>query len=132
MPSLAYSEIVIVETVRFIPQALSVVVIHRMRNVEKVFEELARDIVISAVMRGKLQRDLEHVQAVHCHPARTIGLLEQPTGRQCYIAIEYANVIEAEKASFKDVCALRVLAVHPPGKVHQQFMEHPFQELVVF
>ena len=70
----------------------------------------------------------EHVQAVHRHPARAVGLLEVAAGRQRRAAVEDADVVEAEEAALEDVVALRVLAVHPPGEVEQQLVEDALEE----
>ncbi|MDC4224173.1 MAG: hypothetical protein MPW15_08085 [Candidatus Manganitrophus sp.] len=43
-------------------------------------------------------------------------------------AVEDADVVEAEEAALEDVPALGVLAVHPPGEVEHQLVEHPLQE----
>src|ERR1700728_1001171 len=65
VPALAHSKIVVIEPVCVVPQSCSVVMVDSVRNKQKVFEKLARDIVVCAVMRRKLERDLEHVEAVH-------------------------------------------------------------------
>jgi len=44
-------------------------------------------------------------------------------------AVEYTDVIEAKKSPFKDVVAIDVLSVDPPGEIEQQFMENFFKKL---
>src|SRR5207249_6595514 len=42
-----------------------------------------------------------------------------------------AEVVEAEEAALKDIAALRVLAVHPPGEVEHQLVENALEEFAV-
>ncbi len=51
----------------------------------------------------------------------------QPLG-SALIAIEDADIIEAEKAAFENVGAFRVLAIHPPGEIHQELVKHAFEK----
>ena len=44
---------------------------------------------------------------------------------------EDADVVQSQETALKDVVSLAVLAVHPPGKVEQEFVEHPLQEVTV-
>ena len=85
----------------------------------------------AGVLARELERDREHVQAVHPHPARAVGLLEVAAGRQRRAAVEDADVVEAEEAALEDVLALGVLAVHPPGEVEQQLVEDALEEPAV-
>src|SRR4029077_16513821 len=45
--------------------------------------------------------------------------------------IEYADVIEPEESSLKDVVTFGIFAIHPPGKGDQQFVEDRFQKCAV-
>ena len=46
-------------------------------------------------------------------------------------AVEHADVVQAQESAFENVVAFGVLAVHPPGEIHQQLMEDGFQEFVI-
>ena len=52
-------------------------------------------------------------------------------GGQRLAAVEHADVVQAEEAALKDVHALGVLAVHPPGEVQQQLVEDALQKRAV-
>jgi hypothetical protein len=54
-----------------------------------------------------------------------------PPGGERPRPVEHADIVEAEEAALEDVQALRVLAVHPPGEVQQQFVEDALQEIEV-
>src|SRR5690349_7559714 len=93
-----------------------------------MFEEFAGNVLIRRVERGQVQSDFEHVQAVHGHPTRTVGLFEQPAAGERRAAIENANVIETEEAAFKNVGAFRVFSIDPPGEVHEQLVEDALEK----
>ena len=63
------------------------------------------------------------------HPGGAVGLLDVAAGGQRLAAIEDADVVQAEKAAFENIVALRVLAIHPPGEVHQQLVKRGLQKL---
>ena len=54
-----------------------------------------------------------------------------PAGGQRRAAVEDADVVEAEEPALKDVAALGVFAVHPPGEVQQQLVKDALEELAV-
>src|SRR5438094_2416149 len=45
--------------------------------------------------------------------------------------IEYADVIEPQESSLKDVVTFGIFPIHPPGKGEQQFVEDRFQKSAV-
>ena len=124
-------EHVVVEAVLVVPEAdpLAAEVVHGVRDVDEVLEELARHVLVGRVLAGQLQRDGQHVQRVHGHPARAVGLLDMPAGGQRRRAVEHPDIVEAEEAALEDVLALGVLAVDPPGEVEEQLVEDALQEL---
>src|SRR5579885_2225826 len=93
-----------------------------------MLEELDGDVLVDGIVAGQLERDAEHVQAEHRHPARAVGLLEPATAGQRLGAVKRAQVVEAEHAAFKQVAAFGVLAVDPPGEVQQQLVEGALEE----
>src|SRR5262245_48076691 len=96
-----------------------------------MLEELCRQILVDDIFPGEFQRQGEQVQAVHCHPARSVDLLEASTRRQSVSPVEGPDVVEPQKTSLKKVVALRVLSVHPPGEVKHQLLKYPLQEHAV-
>ncbi len=105
--------------------------VHRVRYIEEVLEELAGDIFVGDVVLGEFERDSHHVEGIGRHPARRVGLIQTPAERQLRSTIERPDVVEPEKTALKDVVAGRILAIDPPGKVHQKFLEDAFEEDVV-
>src|ERR1041385_2694077 len=49
-------------------------------------------------------------------------------GRKRCTTIENTDVIETEKAALKDVHAIGIFAIDPPGEIQQQLLEDPLQE----
>ena len=82
-------------------------------------------------MDGELHCEFHHVLAEERHPGGAVGLLEVAAGGERGAAVEDADVVEAEEASFEDVLAEAVLAVHPPGEVQQELVERPLEEVQV-
>ena len=68
---------------------------------------------------------------VHRHPAGAVGLLDVAAGGQRRAAVEDADIVQAQEAALKDVLALGILAVDPPGEVQQQLVEHALQEFAI-
>ena len=58
-------------------------------------------------------------------------MFERPARRQRRAAIEDANVIETEEAAFKNVGALGIFAIDPPGEVHEQLVEDALEKVVI-
>src|SRR5262252_2210268 len=121
-------EYVVIEAVLVVPEAERV---HRVRDVDEVLPKLASDIFVSIVLARQFQRNAEHVQAVHRHPAGTVGLLEVSARGQRCAPVKDANVVQAEEAALEDVSALRVLAIDPPREVEDQLLEDPGEKLSV-
>src|SRR5258708_3169672 len=96
-----------------------------------MLEELRGNILVRHIVSGKLQGDLEHVQAEHRHPTCAIGLLQRISVRQNAVAIEHANVIKPQETTLEYVVAVLVLPVHPPCEVQKQLVENLLQELNV-
>ncbi len=121
---------VVEEPVFAVPELdfLAADVVHRAADVDEMLEELAGDVFVGAVVAGQFERDRQHIQAVHTHPAGRIRLFDVAAGRQRRAPVENPDVIEAEKPALKDVLALGVFAIHPPGKIQQQFVKNAFQK----
>ena len=94
---------VVVETVFLVPQrdALRCRVVHGLRDVDEMLEKFAGHVFVGRILARKFQRDGQHVQAVHAHPAGAVGLLEMAAGRQRRRAVEDADIVEAEEAALR-------------------------------
>src|SRR4029077_20265103 len=57
-----------------------------------------------------------------------IRLLDVTTGRQWRAAIEHPDVVEPEEATLENILSVGVFAIHPPCKIQQQLMKHPFKK----
>ncbi len=110
---------IVIKTVLFIPerQTLSAVNIDRVRDVYKVLEKFARHIFVGWVLASQLQRDGQHIQAIHPHPTGAVRLLEMSSGGQRLRTVEYPDVVEPQKPALKYVHAIRVLAIYPPREI---------------
>ena len=96
-----------------------------------MLEELAGDVLVDVIVLGELERDAHQIERIHRHPAGAVGLVDVAAGRQLRAAVEHADVVEAEKSALEDVAAHGVLAVHPPGEIEHQLVEHALQEFQV-
>ena len=70
-----------------------------------------------------VQRNSEHIEAVHAHPARAVRLFDVAPGRQRRRAIKDTDIVQTQEAALEDVIALGVFAVDPPVEVQQQLVE---------
>ena len=105
--------------------------LHGVRDVDVVLEELRRQPLVDRVLLGQLERDAHQVQAEHPHPAGGVGLLEHRAARAGLAAVDDRDVVEAEEAALEDVVALAVDLVDPPGEVDQQLVEAALEEIAV-
>ena len=96
-----------------------------------MLEELAGYVLVRRIFLCQFQRNCQHVQAIHAHPARAVRLLEVASGGQGRRTVKDTDVIEPEKPALKDIRAVGIFAVHPPGEVQQQLMKHSFQESAI-
>jgi len=47
---------------------------------------------------------------------------------QVSISVEHPNVVHPQKSTLKNVVAIVIFFIHPPGKIEQQLVEHFFKE----
>ena len=116
---------VIEETVLTIPQLdfLAADVVHGAADIDEMFEEFAGHVFVGPIVSGELQRNRQHVEAVHAHPTGGIRLFNVAAGRQRRAPVEHPDVVEAEKPPLEDVLSIGVFTIHPPGKVQQQLVK---------
>ena len=104
---------------------------HGMGYVDEVFPELACHVFVARLFACQFQCDGQQVQGVHCHPTGPVRLFDVSAGRERRAPVEHADVVQTKKSALKDVHAIGVLAVHPPGEVQHQFVKHALQECPV-
>src|SRR5450631_2678036 len=122
---------VVIESVILIPQASAAKAIDSMGNGAKVLKKLRCHVLIYVVVTGELERHRKHVHAVERHPGGAVRLLQRGAVRQRLGAIEHADIVESEKPSGKDVVAVAVLAIYPPGKVKQEFLKGALEKSAI-
>ena len=103
--------------------------VHGGGDPQEVLDELEGHVLVGGGAGRELEGDLQHVLAEQRHPRGAVGLLQEAAGRERGAPVEHADVVEAEEPALEDVAAARVLAVHPPGEVHEQLLEGVAQEL---
>src|SRR5260370_13556787 len=96
-----------------------------------MLEEFAGDVFVSRILFRQLQSDGQHVQAIHTHPTGAVRLFEVASRGERRGAVKDSDIVAAEKSALKNVCAVRVLAVYPPGKIQQQLVQNFFEESAV-
>src|SRR6185295_904450 len=123
------AEFVVIKLVLFIPQPHAVLLrVDGGGDAQKVFEELGRDVFVGVIVERQLERDAQQVEAVHRHPTGAVRLVDEAAGGQRRAAVEHPDVVQTEETALKNVPALRVLAVDPPGEVEHQLVENAFQK----
>ena len=120
---------VVIERVLLVPEiGVPAEVIHGIGNINEMLEELGGHVLVHRIGLRQFKGDGQHAEAVHRHPAGAIRLFDESPRRQRGTAIENADVVEPQKSPLEHVLPLLILAVHPPGEVHQQLLEHPLQK----
>ena len=124
------AKVVVVKLVLLVPQTERTFLdaIDGGGDAEKMLKEFGGDVLVDAVVPGQFQRDAQQVQTIHRHPARAVGLIDESAGRQRFAAVEHADVVESQETALKNVPALRVLAVDPPGEIEQQLVKNAFEK----
>src|ERR1700722_122433 len=110
---------VVVKTVFFVPQGFAArsKIVYGMGDVDGMLTKYAGDIFVSAIFFGKFERDSEHVEAIHAHPTGAIGLLEMAAGGKRRGAIENADIVQAQKTALKNIGAVGIFSIDPPGEI---------------
>src|SRR5271170_4385593 len=78
---------------------------------------------------SQFQSHRQHGRAIECHPRCAVSLLQKPTGRQRLRAIKYSDVVHPQESAAEQVVALRILAIHPPGEIQVELLEHSGEKM---
>src|SRR6266567_205544 len=113
------------------PDAFATKIVHRGSDAEKVLKEFRRYTLVNWIFTREFDRDPQHVEAKHSHPACAIALLKTAAVRERLVAIEHANVIKPQETALEDIVALGIFAVHPPGETDEQLMEDRLQKCAI-
>ena len=82
-------------------------------------------LLIGSVVRRQFDGDFEHVLRVEGDPRRAVGLLQITPRGQWRAAVEDADIVEPEKASFVEIAAVTVFPVDPPAEIRTQLAKDP-------
>src|SRR5438876_10543451 len=93
-----------------------------------MLEELRGHVFVNRIGLCEFQRHGKHREAIESHPGGSVRLLEESASWQRLRTIENADVIKPEETAGEKIVAFGVLAIHPPGKVEQQLLEHAFKK----
>ncbi len=96
-----------------------------------MLEEFTGDVLVYMIVFRELQGDAHEVQCIHGHPAGAVGLVDVAAGGQLRAAVEYSDVVQAQKSALEDIAALVVLAVDPPREVQHELVKHALEEFQV-
>ena len=72
---------VVIETILLVPHAVVADLVQGHADPQEVLRELEHQVVVTGIVFGELERDLEHVLAEQGHPRGAVGLLEMAAGR---------------------------------------------------
>ena len=102
---------VVIKTVALVPKfgVFVAEIVHRVGNINEMLEKFARHIFVNLVFFGEFERNCQHIQTIHRHPRSAVRLFEMSAGRQFRVAVENADIVQAEKSAFKNIVAFRRL-----------------------
>src|SRR5690606_30574123 len=103
--------------------------IQRFRDEYEVLKEFGSSIFKRTVIYRNLGSDIHHIQRVGADPTGAICLFQLHLTRKMKTAVEYSDIIQAEKAALKDIVTIDVFPVDPPREIDQQFLKYLFQKI---
>src|SRR4030095_7288656 len=117
------------EAVLLVPQLILMNAdpVHSCSDPKEVLRELRCYVLVTWIMLGKLQVNLQQVLGKKTHPGCAVGLFQRTAGRQRRATVEDANVVQSQEAALENVVAFLILPVYPPGEIQQQLSERLFQ-----
>src|SRR5688572_6818169 len=121
---------VVEELVLLVPErdSLAAEVVHRLSYVQEVLQELGGYVLVHLVLARQFERNGEHVQAEHPHPACSVALLKLTSRGEGRAPVKHSYIVQPQEASLEYVLPFRVLAVDPPCEVEEELVEDPLQE----
>ncbi len=124
-------QMVVVKAILFVPQADAMLGNGR-GNGQEMLKKLGGQILVNAVFFRQFQGNFHHFQAEKAHPGRTVRLIQVPASGQAVAAVENADIVQSQKAALKNIVAVIIFAIYPPGKIEQQLVEDRFQKRPVW
>ena len=90
---------IVIKAILLIPQAnaFAAEIVNGVANVYKMFEKLAGDVFIDRIFARQLQRDRQHIQAIHPHPTRAIRLFEVASSWQRRATVKNSNIVQSQE-----------------------------------
>src|SRR5579863_8525079 len=80
-------------------QSLDAVDVDGRGNVDEMLEEFAGHVFVGGILARQLERNRQHVQAIHSHPAGAVGLFEMASRGQRLRTVKDSDVVKAEKTA---------------------------------
>src|SRR6266699_4746344 len=96
-----------------------------------MLEKFAGDVFISGIFFRQLESDRQHVQAIHAHPTRAVGLFEVASSGERRRTVKDSNIVEAQESTLKDIRAVRIFAIYPPSEIQEQLVKNLFEESAI-
>src|SRR5262249_20445621 len=91
-------------------------------------EKFRGAVLIHRIGHRKLERDSKHPQTIGGHPACSIRLIDSSAGGERCASIENTDIIETKKPSLKNIFAIGIFSIDPPGKIQQEFVKNSFEK----
>ena len=82
-----------------------------------MLKKLRGNVLVNSSVLSQLECNIQHAQAVKRHPACAISLLEDASCWKRLGAVEKADVVQPKEASLKDILAVLVFSINPPGEI---------------
>jgi len=89
------TELIVIKSIGFVPKAEVIIplTVDRAGDGKEVLKELGRRLFVGGIEQGELDSDAEHIYAIHCHPASSIGLINEPARRKRTTPIKAPDII---------------------------------------
>src|SRR6266849_4189761 len=96
-----------------------------------MLEEFAGDVFVGLIVLGEFKSDGHHVEAEHAHPTSAVGLFEVAARGEGRGAVENSDIVETEEAALKNIVAVGIFSIDPPGEIKKKLVEDAFKETAV-
>src|SRR5665213_3337041 len=117
--SLGKRKDIIKKLVIIIPQSM---LIKSFGNQHKMFKKFSGRVFKSIIYHSDLQCHVHHIKRIHSHPACSVSLLQPVVSGHFNTSVKYADIIQSQKSSLKDIVATGIFPVDPPGKIDDKLM----------
>src|SRR5690606_3456089 len=95
-------------------------VTHGARNMKEMLQKFDSHVLVYLVELTQIQGNPQHIQAEHRHPGSCISLFQFTRKMARIASVNHADVVQSQKAPFKDIVAFCIFPVYPPGEIEHQ------------